>query len=167
MAERTNLATQPRLAESGERTAEEIRQSIAAERGTISETVDKLGDRIQQTFDWREYAAEYPAVALGLAAGTGLLISALFRREPTPQERILDAVADLTEDLTERVSGIAGDVITRKMFPGRTVKAAITAIAARAAIDFAKRKISEAGAARGRVETDDIRTREREALAAI
>ena len=165
MAEGTNLATQLRPDESGERSAEEIRQSIAAQRDTISETVDKLGDRIQQTMDWREYVAEYPAVALGLAAGTGFLLSAIFTREPTPQERIVDALADLTEDLTDRISGVAGEVITRKIIPSRTVKAAVTALVARAAIDFAKRKIGEAAAQTNRV--DDIPSRERDALAAL
>ena len=169
MAERTNLATRLRIDESGERSAEEIRDDIAAERETISETVDKLGDRIQQTFDWREYVAEYPAVALGLAAGAGFVVSAVFTREPTPQERIVDALADLTEDLTERISGIAGDVITRKIIPGRTVKAAVTAIVAKAAIDFAKRKFGEAVTSNGRVEQERMRelTREREALATL
>lgn len=167
MAERTNLATRLRSDESSERSANEIRQNIAAERETISETVDKLGDRIQQTFDWREYVAEYPAVALGLAAGTGLLLSAVFRRHPSPQERIVDAIADLTEDLTERISGVAGDVITRKIIPGRTVKAAVTAFVAKAAIDFAKQQIGEAVAANRRVEPGSVPAREREALAAL
>ena len=167
MAERTNLATQLGIDESGDRSAKEIRQDIAAERETISETVDKLGDRIQQTFDWREYVAEYPAVALGLAAGTGLLLSAVFTREPTPQERIVDAIADLTEDLTDRISSVAGGVIARKMIPGRTVRAAVTALVARAAIDFAKRKIGEAVAANGRAEPGERTTRELEALAAL
>ncbi len=158
MAEGTNLATQLRSDESGERSAEEIRQSIAAQRETISETVDKLGDRIQQTIDWREYVAEYPAVALGLAAGTGFLLSAVFTREPTPQERIVDALADLTEDLTDRISGVAGDVMKRKLIPGRTVKAAVTALVVRAAVDFAKLKIGEAAAGNKRM--DDIPSRE-------
>jgi len=128
--------------------------------------VDKLGDRLQQTFDWREYVAEYPVVALGLAAGTGILVSAVFARKPTPQERIMDAVAEMTEDLTDRVSGMAGDLITRKLIPGRTVKAAVTAMVAKAALDFAKRKIGET-VARERVEPRDVPTREEKALAQI
>jgi ElaB/YqjD/DUF883 family membrane-anchored ribosome-binding protein len=169
MAERTNLATQVRIDDSGERSAEEIRHDIAAERETISETVDKLGDRIQRTFDWREYVAEYPAAALGVAAGTGLLLSAIFKREPTPQERIVDALADLTEDLTERMSDIAQGVITRNIIPGRTVKAAVTAIVTKAAIDFAKRKIGEAMASNATADAVRMRelTREREALSTL
>lgn len=165
MAERTNLATQRSADESGERSAQEIRRNIAAERETITDTVDKLGHRLQQTFDWREYIAAYPGVALGLAAGTGILVSAVFARKPTPQERIMDAVAELTEDLTDRVSGIAGDVITRKLIPGRTVKAAMTAMIAKAAIDFATRKISESAAER--VAERDVPTREQKALAQL
>lgn len=140
MAERTNLATRRRADEGEERSAHEIRQDIAATRETISETVDKLGERINQTLDWREYVAEYPAIALGLAAGLGFLISGIFKRDPTPQERILDAVADITEDITDRVASVAGNVIKRKMISGKTVTAAITAAAAKAAIDFAKEK---------------------------
>jgi hypothetical protein len=78
----------------------------------------------------------------------------------------MDAVAELTEDLTDRISGVAGDVIARKIIPGRTVKAAVTAMVAKAAIDFVKRKMSEAGAGQ-RVEGRDIPTREQEALAKL
>jgi hypothetical protein len=166
MAERTNLATQRSIDESGERSADEIRRDIAAERETITDTVDKLGDRLQQTFDWREYVAAYPVVALSLAAGTGILVSAVFAHKPTPQERIMDAVAEMTEDLTDRVSGLAGDMITRKLVSGRTVKAALTAMIAKAAVDFAKRKIAEAGA-REDIELRDVPTREEKALAQL
>jgi ElaB/YqjD/DUF883 family membrane-anchored ribosome-binding protein len=143
MAERTNIATQMREGDDDDnRSAEAIRQDIAAKRETISETVDKLGERIQETLDWREYIAEYPVVAIGLAAGVGLLVSGIFKHRPTPQERIMDAFAELTEDLTDRVSGIAGDVIKKKLISGKTVKAAATAMVTKAALDFAKEKAS-------------------------
>jgi ElaB/YqjD/DUF883 family membrane-anchored ribosome-binding protein len=159
MAEGTNLAIQRSTQDSGERSADEIRRHIAAERETISDTVDKLGGRLQQAFDWREYVAEYPAVALSLAAGTGILLSAVFKREPTPQERIMQAVADLTDDLTERIGDVAGDVIKRSITPQRTVKAVATGLVARAAIEFAKRKVSEAVVSRP-VERRNIPRRE-------
>jgi ElaB/YqjD/DUF883 family membrane-anchored ribosome-binding protein len=144
MAERTNIATQMRAGdEEDNRSAEAIRQDIAAKRETISETVDKLGERIQETLDWREYIAEYPMVAVGLAAGAGFLVSGIFKHNPTPQERIMDAVADLTDDLTDRVSSVAGDVIKKKMVSGKTVKAALTAVVTKAALDFAKQKAGE------------------------
>lgn len=145
MAERTNVATQQRMQdEPPDRSAVAIRQDIAAKRESISETVDKLGERIQETFDWHEYVAEYPVVALGLAAGAGFLIAGIFKRNPSPQERILDAVADLTEDMTTRVGGVMAGVIQKKMFSGRTVKAAATAMIAKAAVNFLKKQVSGA-----------------------
>lgn len=150
MAERTNLATQRGVEDTDERSAQEIRQDIAAKRETISETVDKLGERIHQTLDWREYVAEYPGVALGLAAGVGFLVARVFKREPTPQERIMDAVADIAEDLTDRISDVAGDVIKRKLVSGKTVKAAIFAMVTKAAVDFAKQKALTAMAGNNR-----------------
>ena len=142
MAERTNVATLQRVQdETSDRSAVAIRQDIAAKRESISETVDKLGERIHETFDWHEYVAEYPAVALGLAAGAGFLAAGIFKRRPSPQDRILDAMADLTEDMTDRVGGVMAGVIQKKMFSGRTVKAAATAIIAKAAVDFLKKQL--------------------------
>ena len=166
MAERTNVATR-RADDIEERSAREIRQDIAAKRETISETVDKLGERIHQTLDWREYIAKYPAVALGVAAGVGFLVAGIFKRKPTPQQRIMDAIADITEDITDRVSDVAGDVIKRKMMSGRTVKAAVTAMVTKAALDFAKKKARDAWqGGNSQPQYDPTSTHEREAFGA-
>lgn len=167
MAERNDLATQMRTGEDEEtRSAEAIRQDIAAKRETISETVDKLGERIHETLDWREYISDYPLVAVGAAAGIGFLVSAIFKHRPTPQERIMDAVAELTEDLTDRVSSIAGDTLKKKLISGKTVKAALTATVTKAALDFAKQKGRDILASNGtlnrssRIVSQDTLTRE-------
>lgn len=145
MAERTNVAIQQRSHdEAPDRSTVAIRQDIAAKRESISETVDKLGDRIQETLDWREYIAEYPAVALGLAAGAGFLIAGIFKRTPSPRERIMDAVAELTEDMTDRVGGVVAGVIQKKLISGRTVKAAATAMIAKAVVDIVKNRVASA-----------------------
>jgi len=121
---------------------------------------------MHRSVDWREYVADYPVVALGLAAGTGILLSAVFTREPSPQERIMDAFADLAEDLTERISGVAGDVITRKIGPRETMKAAATALIFKSMVAFAKRRIDETNAIES-VERPDISRRTSEALSKL
>jgi hypothetical protein len=126
-----------------ERSAEEIRQDIAAKRDTISETVDRLGERIHQTLDWREYVADHPYVALGAAAGLGLLLSGIFKPRPTPRERIMSALAESAEDLADRFRGALSDLpLERKTGPGRTVKAAATAMITKAAVDFIKNRLT-------------------------
>ncbi|HYP25977.1 MAG TPA: hypothetical protein VE262_04590 [Blastocatellia bacterium] len=143
MAERTDVATRSRAgAGPAERSAEEIRQDIAAKRDTITETVDKLGERIQETLDWREYIGQYPYLALGLAAGLGFLVSGIFKRNPTPTERMIDALADSVEDITDRFRDSLGDVIPKKTGPGRTVKAAVTGAVATAATNYLKNQVS-------------------------
>jgi ElaB/YqjD/DUF883 family membrane-anchored ribosome-binding protein len=145
MAETTHVATQRRAeSESIERSAEAIRQDIAAKRDSISETVDKLGERIQETFDWREYVGNYPWVALGLAAGVGFLVAGVFKHKPSPRERIMDAIADVSDDFTDRLRDAIGDAVpAKKSGVGRTLKAALTATVTKAAMDFAKGKASE------------------------
>ena len=142
MAERTNVATQMTTqSQTGERSADEIRQDIAARRDSISEAVDKLGDKIHETLDWREYISNYPTVAVGAAAGLGFLLAGIFKRKPTPQERMMDAFAEMVEDLKDRAGDIAGDVVKKKAGGSRTVKAAITGVVTKAAMDFAKKQV--------------------------
>jgi len=146
MAERTNVAIQQQRVsdESLDRSAYAIRQDIAAKRENISETVDRLGERIHETFDWREYVAQYPAVAMGAAIGIGFVVSGIFKRRPTPQERIIEAVAELTEDVTDRLGDVMSGVIQKKLISKTTVKAAVGAMATKAAVDFLKGRLSEA-----------------------
>ncbi|HSE98696.1 MAG TPA: hypothetical protein VLD57_10570 [Blastocatellia bacterium] len=145
MAERTDLATRTRTeSEADQRSAQEIRQDIAAKRETISETVDKLGDRIQQTLDWREYVSEYPFVALGAAAGLGFILASMFRPKPSPRDRIMDALAESLEDVTDRVRSNFDGVIPKRGMAagtGNTIKAAVTAMVTRAAVNYAKNKL--------------------------
>jgi ElaB/YqjD/DUF883 family membrane-anchored ribosome-binding protein len=144
MAQGTNVGTESTQTAPTDRSANAIREDIVAKRESIAETVDKLGERIHETFDWHEYVAEYPVTTLALAAGAGFLMAGIFKRRPTPQERILDAVAELTEEMTDRVGDVMSGVIQQKLVSGRTVKAAATALITRAAIDFAKSKLRAA-----------------------
>jgi hypothetical protein len=128
------------------RSANAIRNDIAAKRESISETVDKLGEKISQTFDWREYVAQYPAIALGLTAGCGFLLAGIFKRNPTPKERILDAIADLTEEATGRVQDAVTGLVQRRLISRSTLRAAITTMATKAAVDFVKQKLMTAPA---------------------
>ena len=145
MAQTTHLAVERR--ETGaatERSAAAIRQDIAAKRDSISETVNKLGERVQETLDWREYVGKYPWVALGLAAGAGFLVAGLFKHEPTPRERIMDAVAEVAEDFADRARDVMGDALPGKQSgPGTAIKAAVVGAITKAAVDFGKRKAGE------------------------
>jgi hypothetical protein len=78
MAEGHGLALHEEL-ETSERSAETIRRDIAARRDSISGTVDRLGDRLHETFDWRSLRIGLPFVALGVAAGLGLALSGIVR----------------------------------------------------------------------------------------
>src|SRR5215475_13734778 len=111
MAERTDLTSpssslqgQGQDAISGaERSAEEIRQDIAARRESITETVDRLSDRFQQTLDWKAYVSDHPLAALGVAAGLGFLAARMIKpRRPSAGKRIKGALAYGIEDMAGR-----------------------------------------------------------------
>jgi len=113
-----------------ERTAEAIRQDIAARRDSISETVDRLGERIQGSLDWRQQVGNHPFAAIGIAAAAGVLLSSLFRHRPGPKERIMDAIAEVVEDVTgqarTKIAGVVGSGLARGV-----VRTSIGALAAK------------------------------------
>jgi ElaB/YqjD/DUF883 family membrane-anchored ribosome-binding protein len=118
-----------------ERSAEEIRQDIAAKRESITETVDRLSDRFQETFDWRTYVTRHPFAAVGVAAGLGVLVSGIFKPRPTPMERIQDAFADGFEEFSGQIrSQLTGMVV--KPAVTQTVKAAATGFLVKAAAEY-------------------------------
>jgi ElaB/YqjD/DUF883 family membrane-anchored ribosome-binding protein len=156
--ERNRLTTQTDETDN-ERSARRIRKDIAARRESIADTVDQLSDKFQRTLDWRTYAGDYPFIALGIAAGAGLLLSGIFKRKRTPRERIMDAVAESFEELRERFSENL-DLAPHKSFDaGKTVKAAATAMLTKAATDYLKNRILGGGRAsqKERVSSTDTR----------
>lgn len=122
-----------------ERSAEEIRQDIAARREHITETVDRLNDKFHETLDWRTYIGRYPLVSIGVAAGLGFALSGLFKHRPTPGERIQDAIADSLEDLTDRFRTQLNGVMEK---PGvsQTLKAAATGYLVKLATESLKNR---------------------------
>ena len=81
-----------------ERSTEDIRQDIAKGKENISQTVELIGDRINEKLDWRGYVKESPYWALGAAAGLGYLASRIFIRRTTPMERIIGSIAGEVRD---------------------------------------------------------------------
>lgn len=172
MAKETDVMRREYAEAPNERTAEDIRDDIALTRGHITDTVDKLTDRVQETFDWRSYVRRYPLAAVGAAAGTGILLSAAFRRRRSPQDRIVKALAESVEDATARVRGAMSILPRSGGGPGGAVKAAVVGLLARKAAQLVEERFSGAGSNQhigdddrrhamdteaGRSEYDDIR----------
>jgi len=147
MAEATEITAQKRALDvraeekPGERSAEAIRHDIAARRESISETVDRLGERIQGSLDWRQHVGNHPIAAVAIAAATGVLLSRLFRPQPSPTERIMDAVAEVVEDVTgqarNKIAGVIGSGIRRGF-----VKTSIGALAAQVVANLVKENLT-------------------------
>ncbi|MCI0441510.1 MAG: DUF883 C-terminal domain-containing protein [Chloroflexi bacterium] len=135
MVEQTDRGVRRRVEEATqERSSEEIRHAIAAQRDSISQTVDSLGERLHQTLDWREYVADHPYAALGVAAGLGFLIAGVFRPHPTSPERILQVLAESAEELIDR---FRDDLpLEKKSGLGRAVTATVATAGTKAVLDF-------------------------------
>jgi ElaB/YqjD/DUF883 family membrane-anchored ribosome-binding protein len=149
MAERPDLTSAPSsfrqeqgqgrdVISDAERSAEEIRQDIAARRESITDTVDRLSDRFQQTFDWRAYVSDYPLAALGVAAGLGFLAARIIKPRPSAGRRIKDALAYGIEDLASSFHHRLENVAPHRAGSGLggTVKAALTGLVTKAATDY-------------------------------
>jgi hypothetical protein len=136
MAEGNDLRS---LEEPWPRSAKEIRRDIADKRDTISETVDRLGDHLHRKLDWREQVRQHPYVALGTAAAVGVLASGAFKRHPTPRERVMDAVAETIEDLTDDVRRSVTRLFLRSAGPS-FLRSAIAGVLTKAVVQAFKSK---------------------------
>jgi ElaB/YqjD/DUF883 family membrane-anchored ribosome-binding protein len=156
MAQATHLTTYAEADKAADdRSAEELRHDIAARREVIADTVDKLSERVHRTLDWREYVAQRPLVSVGIAAGLGLLIAGkIFKPRPTPRERIMDALSETIEDLTDRLRGQFDHLPLKRSGPGRTVKAAATGVITKAITDYVGKQLRGATNSRRRAAWD-------------
>jgi ElaB/YqjD/DUF883 family membrane-anchored ribosome-binding protein len=146
MAERNHLTTgqlSSASPQAPERSAEEISRDIASRRESISETVDHLSNRFEQTFDWRTYVADHPLAALGVAAGIGFLASRLLRQRSSSGQRISDALADAVEDLTDRFRYQLDGMGLKRPGLKMTIKAAATGAVARAAAGYLRNRVAD------------------------
>ena len=127
-----------------ERSAEEIRQDIAARRESITDTVDRLSDRFQQTLDWKAYVSDHPLAALGVVAGLGFLAARIFKPRPTAGKRIKDALAHGIEDLAARFHHQLENVSPYRSGPGLggALKVAVTGLITKAATDYLQNKVA-------------------------
>lgn len=143
MAERADLTISGGNETSADlpRSAEAIRHDIEAKRAAIATTVDRLGDKVEEAFDWRTYVSEYPLVSLGVAAGLGIFVSRVFKRKPTPGQRVLEALADGVEDATWQLRNGFTEVTGKKNGAGAAVKAAATAWVTKALTDYLKNRV--------------------------
>jgi ElaB/YqjD/DUF883 family membrane-anchored ribosome-binding protein len=124
-----------------ERSTEDIRQDIVKGEKNISQTVEKIDERIQEKMDWRGYVKDSPYWALGVAAGLGYLASRMFITRTTHMERITSSIA-------EEVRDSLGGLLARAAGPS-LVKMTLLGIATEAAASWLKNATSTAVASDG------------------
>lgn len=116
------------------RDSEDIRQDIAKGKLSISQTVDQIGERIEEKLDWREYVKNSPYRALGVAAGLGYLASRVLTPRTTSMERIMRPIA-------QEIRNSLGGMILKSTGPG-LIKVTLIGIATKAAVGWARNATS-------------------------
>lgn len=139
-----------------ERSAEEIRHDIAAKRESITQTVGRLGNKIQDTFDWRGYVQRYPYQTLGVAVGAGLVLGMLFKRRTSPSQRIIDALVEKAEEIGDDLRDSARKVFLRTAAPG-LFKGTIYGFAGKALMQYLQSRAAHAEANGGHLHPEDWR----------
>ncbi len=125
-----------------ERDPEEIRQDISLHKAAISSTISRLDDRFQEAVDWRTHAAAHPFVAIGIATGAGLLVANLFKRKASPQDRIMDALADGAETIFDQAQSRFGTLLDSATPKKNVVQGALITLAVKAVTSYLSDKSS-------------------------
>jgi len=125
--------------DSATRNPEQLRSEIESSKEAITDTIKRIDDHIHRAVNWREQVREHPFVALGAAAVGGVLIAGMFSRKPSPRDRIVDAIAESVEDITDSVRNRIGNQLTRTM-TGGLLKTAVTTVVAKKVTEYLKQK---------------------------
>jgi len=139
-----------------ERSADDIRNDIAARRKSITQTVGQLGDKIHETLDWKGYVARYPYASVGVAAGAGLVIGMLLSRRPSPSERIMDALVEKAEELGDDLRNAARKLIIRTAAPS-LFRGTIYGFAGKALMQYLQSRAAHAEGNGGSLRPEDWR----------
>lgn len=119
---------------------EELRQELQDKKEAIVETLHRLDQRVQRTVDWRAQVGDHPFLALGLALSAGCLVSGIFKSTPGPQERIMEALAEGVEDITDQVRDRIDSQLGRHA-GGGLLKAGLATLATKAAATYLRNKL--------------------------
>lgn len=95
------------------RSTEDWRHDVEARKEVIAGRIRQIDNRLHQAADWRVQVNEHPFIAVGAAFVAGGLLARAFRRKPTPQDRIYDAVAESIEDFTDSIRHRVAGHVTR------------------------------------------------------
>lgn len=125
----------------GERSSEELRHDIEAKKEAIAGTIKRLDKRVQRATDWRAQVGEHPILALGIAAGAGCMLAAILKPKPSPYERIMDALAESVEDITDQVGRRITSHLTRNL-TGGLLKAAAATLLTKGATAYLRNKLN-------------------------
>ena len=126
-----------------DRSSTEIRNDIAARRESITHAVDQLGEKIHEAFDWRGYVRRYPYASVGVAFGTGLLVSRIFKKKASPIDRLVDAISDRAERLGEDLRKSATRLVMKTAAPG-LFRGTIYGIAGKALMQYLQNRVAHA-----------------------
>jgi ElaB/YqjD/DUF883 family membrane-anchored ribosome-binding protein len=121
--------------ESADRNPAQLRNEIEASKEAITDTIKRLDDRMHRAVDWRAQVRDHPLFAISVAAAGGMLLAGMLKRKPSPRERIIDAIAESVEDVTNKIRNRVGTEITRTV-TGSLVKTAITTLLAKKATEY-------------------------------
>ena len=121
--------------ESANRDPAQLRNDIEASREAITDTIKRIDNRMHRAVDWRAQVRDHPLVAVGAAAAGGMLLAGIFRRKPSPRERIADAIAESVEDIADNVRSRISTHLSRTMTSG-LLRAAITTVVAKKATEY-------------------------------
>ncbi len=136
----------PSLKNDGSHNTEEIKRDIAQAEQEMSQTVEKIGDRIKEKLDWQEYVKDTPYLAVGIAAGLGYLAAGMFVKKKSSVDRLLDTLAG-------EVRGAAGGMVARTAGPG-IIKVTLLGIASKAAVNWLQNAAEKKHASSGRNDAD-------------
>jgi hypothetical protein len=145
-----NVAANGTSTERGnERSPDRIRQDIAVKRQELAKTVERLGERIEETLDWRYQVGRHPLLAMIMAAGVGFVVfNKVGRLRHATANPLLNGAGDVAERVVAGGPTAVKGALFENLSLGPSLGAALGTAALRVGTTLLAKKIKAAVAAR-------------------
>jgi hypothetical protein len=132
-----------------ERSPDRIRQDIAVKRQELAKTVERLGERIEETLDWRYQVGRHPLLAMIMAAGVGFVVfNKVGRLRHATANPLLNGAGDVAERVVAGGPTAVKGALFENLSLGPSLGAALGTAALRVGTTLLAKKIKAAVAAR-------------------
>lgn len=119
-----------------------VQHEMTSQYGVITEKTKLSEFKAAPSFDWQACVKDHPYLALGFAAGAGMLLSVLVKPRPAEKKRLVKTLGNHLAGASRRIGREVEGLAEKPARVGNSVRAAAATMATKALKTYLKRRLT-------------------------